>query len=63
MAFNPSPQVAVARDYGQRFGYDQVIIIGIIGETITYTSYGKTKDLCTKARQFADRIFKAIGVK
>jgi hypothetical protein len=63
MAFNPSPQVAAARDYGQRFGYDQVIIIGIAGEHISYASYGKTKALCASAKQFADRIFKAIGVK
>ncbi|TSA08023.1 MAG: hypothetical protein D4R73_09205 [Deltaproteobacteria bacterium] len=62
MAFNPSPQVAAARDYAEKFKYDQVIIIGIIGDAVGYASYGKTEALCTKAKRIADQIFKALGV-
>ncbi|KKU86992.1 MAG: hypothetical protein UY18_C0050G0020, partial [Microgenomates group bacterium GW2011_GWF2_47_9] len=29
MAWNPSPKVASAREYGKKFGADQVIIIAI----------------------------------
>ena len=63
MAFNPSPQVAAARDYAEKFKYDQVIIIGVLGDNISYASYGKTASLCAQAKQFADKIFRAIGVK
>ena len=63
MAFNPSPQVAAARDYAEKFKFDQVIIIGIVGDAIGYASYGKTPALCGKAKQFADRIFKLLGVR
>lgn len=52
MAWNPSPKVAAARDIGNKFNYDQVIVIGInlaegTHETITY---GKTVKLCNNAR-------------
>ena len=64
MAFNPSPQVAAVRDFAAKFGFDQVIIIGITVEgEIGYASYGKTPALCAKAKQLADKIFRLLGVQ
>ena len=62
MAWNPSPKVAAARDYGQKFGADQVIIIAIDNrrETIEAISYGETKRLCAETKGLADVAYKAV---
>jgi hypothetical protein len=62
MAWNPSPQVKAARDYGQKFGFEQVIIIGITAEQMSmgYASWGKTKVLCDNAKELADSAYDAI---
>lgn len=57
MAWNPSPQVAAARDFGGKFGFEQVIILGITrnGE-FGMTSWGKTKSLCAHSKIVMDQI-------
>lgn len=58
MAWNPSPEVAIARDAAKRFDADRVVIIytnknGQIG----YASYGETKALCAETKRLGDRLF------
>lgn len=61
MAWNPSPKVAAARDFGKEFGKDMVIILSVDQEgRLEYASYGKDKFLCNRARMLADKAFSAI---
>jgi len=62
MAWNPSPQVAAARDFGKRFGKNKVIIIGIDEKAGTFEtiSYGQTKAKCYAAEKSADDIVRLI---
>lgn len=50
MAWNPIPEVAVARDYGKKFNCNKVIIIGVNEEEERYEiiTYGKTKTECDR---------------
>ena len=55
MAFNPSPEVAAARDFGKKFGADQVVILFRLKDgRLGYASYGETRALCDRAREWAD---------
>lgn len=56
MAWNPHPQVAAARDFGKKFGLDQVIILGLKEGDYLIASYGKTRALCDLAEQIAERL-------
>ena len=60
MAWNPSPEVAAARDYAEKFNKDSVIIISVAGESLDYASYGKNKRLCDSSEKIADVAFNAI---
>jgi hypothetical protein len=58
MAWNPSPEVAVARDAAKRLGADRCVLIytkpdGVIGAA----SYGKTRALCEATKPVCDRLF------
>jgi len=58
MAWNPSPQVAAARDFGKKFGKNQVIILHFDKDgRVGYASYGETKSLCDNTKKIADKIF------
>ena len=64
MAWNPSPKVAAARDFGKRFQKSTVIIISIDDDGgCEYVSYGKTRMLCDEAKRLGDKIFGLLGVK
>ena len=56
MAWNPTPQVAAARDYGKRFGRQQVIILALDRKEGTYevVTYGETMALCAGAKRLGD---------
>lgn len=54
MAWNPSPEVAAARDFAKQFGWDRVVILYDSKGKFGYTSYGATKGLCASARRIAD---------
>jgi len=62
MAWNPSPKVAAARDFGKKFNYDKVYIIAA-NETegsFEITSYGETKKKCGEAKICANQIYEMI---
>lgn len=47
MAWNPSPEVAVARDAAHRLGANRVVIVYTTDrDQIGFASYGKTRALC-----------------
>ncbi len=61
MAFNPSPRVALARDFAKKFDKQEVIILHINREgKFGYASYGETKALCDEAKKLADICYQAI---
>ena len=57
MAFNPSKEVAAARDFAKKFNKRQVVIIYVDDEKFGYSSYGATKAECNKARKLADELY------
>jgi len=62
MAWNPSPKVAAARDIGNMFKADQVIVV-MINKTpgmMEAVSFGKTKALCDDAKTLSDAAFDAV---
>ena len=61
MAWNPSPKVAAARDFAEKFKKQQVVILAIDDSgQLDYASYGTTKHLCSTAKILADIAFDAI---
>ncbi len=61
MAWNPSPEIAVARDFAKTFNKAQVIILAIDEHSnLSYASYGKTRVLCDSAEKVVDIAFNAI---
>jgi len=62
MAWNPSKIVAAARDFGNKFNFDQVIIIGINNDNniMQSASYGKTKQSCDECKLLADSAYDAV---
>ena len=61
MAWNPSPKVAAARDFAEKFKKQQVIILAIDEDgRLDYASYGATKHLCSTSKILADIAFNAI---
>lgn len=62
MAFNPSPQVAVARDAAEKLGAEQVIIVYLNHTTgeLSMASYGKSKELCRQAAVLGDAAYEAV---
>ena len=64
MAWNPSPEVAVARDAAKRLDdADQCIVIYLNWKTsrIGMASYGRTKELCAEAKKLGQIAFDAIN--
>lgn len=64
MAWNRSPEVAVARDAGKKLGTlaggttDQCIIFyGTSDGRFGYASYGRTRDLCNDSKRLADAMY------
>jgi hypothetical protein len=62
MAFNPSPKVAAARDYGRKFKQDVVIITTFSEGFSRYeiVSYGEDKKRCAQAKIIAEELEKAV---
>lgn len=64
MAWNPSPEVQKAREFGDTFGFSQVVIVGINrtwdGGKMMVTSYGTTKDLCNEAKALGRYVNDAV---
>ena len=62
MAWNPAPEIAVARDAARKLGdADQIIIITLnhAKEQMGLFTYGKTKALCDDAYQLGKVAYEA----
>ncbi len=57
MAWNPSPEVAAARDFAKKFGYRRVIILFDNAAAIGFTSYGETSALCASANRIGNELW------
>jgi hypothetical protein len=58
MAWNPSKEVAVARDAAQQLNADRVVIVYTTSNgQFGYASYGRDKNLCDKAKRLGDALF------
>ena len=58
MAWNPSPEVAIARDAARKLKANRVVVLftneqGQIG----YASYGETKELCAETKLLGDAVY------
>jgi hypothetical protein len=62
MAWNPSPEVAVARDAAMKLGADQVILIAITydKDQVAAITYGKTKKLCDHAKAIGGVAYESV---
>lgn len=62
MAWNPSREVAIARDLAPKLNADQVVVLYINRSegTVRYASYGRTRELCADAKKIADVAFDAV---
>lgn len=62
MAWNPSPEVAVARDAAKKLGDEQVIILRInrTKGTVGFVSYGETRALCDDAKLLGEVAYQAM---
>lgn len=60
--WNPAPTVCAARDFGNKFARQQVIILSIdlIKGTLQMDSYGQTKRLCDEAKKLGDVAYEAV---
>jgi hypothetical protein len=65
MAWNPSPEVALARDVAAKLDVDQVMIVTInyAKEQMGLVTYGKTKLLCADAKRLGDAAYEAVRDK
>lgn len=58
MAWNPSPEVAIARDAAKQLKADRVVIMFTTADgKLGYASYGETKSKCNEAKGMADTLF------
>ena len=62
MAWNPSPEVAVARDAAAKLGAPISIVLWITpdGKQLGIATYGKTRALCDEAKKIGDVAFDAV---
>lgn len=63
MAWNPSPEVQVARDAAARLGdADQVMIVALNKKagTLQLVTYGRDKRLCADAKLLGDAAYGAV---
>ncbi len=62
MAWNPSKEVAVARDSAKALGDAPVVIVLYLtnNQQIGMASYGRTKELCKFAKELGGHCFEAM---
>lgn len=61
MAWNPSPEVAVARDAARKLGADRAVIFYTKPDgQFAYASYGETRALCAEAKKMGDALFTTV---
>jgi hypothetical protein len=60
MTWNPSPQVAIAREAAVKLGADRVVIVYTTAQgQFGYASYGETRPLCASAKKLGDVCYEA----
>ena len=62
MAWNPSPEVAVARDAAAKLGDAPMVVILYVskdGQNLGMASYGKTRQLCAAAANLGRHVYEA----
>lgn len=58
MAFNPSPEVKVARAAANKLGALQAVIVYVTPDgRVGMASFGQTKELCEQAGHLGDGLF------
>lgn len=62
MAWNPTPEIASLRDFGEKFDRPVVVTFSLDpdGEHFHVTTYGKTRKLCKLAGSFGAQIAEAV---
>jgi hypothetical protein len=62
MAWNPSPEVALARDLAAKLGADEVVIVYVnfSKEQMGSITYGKTQAMCGHAKKLGDVAYDAV---
>lgn len=65
MAWNPSPEVAIARDAAKKLNADRVIIIYTRKSDgrFAMATFGETKSLCAETKGMGDTAFDAVEEK
>lgn len=70
MAWNPSPEVQVARDAASRLGslaksdVRQVVVVYITADgRLGTVTYGATKELCAETKRLGDAVYQRIMEK
>lgn len=62
MAWNPTPEVAVARDAAKALGDVPMVVVMWVstdGQNLGVATYGKTKELCGHAAELGKVVFNA----
>jgi len=61
MAWNPSPEVAVARDAAKKLNAEMCVVlyVDLRKGQMGYASYGKTRALCDETKKLADHCYAA----
>lgn len=62
MAWNPSPEVALARDLAPKLNADEVIILHLnfSKDQLGIVTYGKTLPMCAHAKTIGDAAYRAV---
>ena len=62
MSWNPSPEVAVARDAAKKLKAEVgCVIVWVNSDTFGVVSYGHTKALCDRMQKLGDRLFDELN--
>lgn len=60
MAWNPNPEIAVAREAARKLNAQQAIVVYILEDgRFGMASYGENKTLCAEAGKLGDTLFEA----
>lgn len=60
MAWNSEPTVRDLGKYADKHNFKQAVVVGIKDGKFQVVSYGKTAELCGKAKYLADQIYTEI---
>ncbi len=62
MAWNPSPEVAAARDFANKFGAERVVIVHVNDSTgkMGFVTYGANRALCDDTKRLGEAAYNAV---